>query len=130
MRLERLTPANEDYLEKVYELALISGGPVRSVDIAEELGVSKPSVNKGVSTLKKAGYATQERYGDVELTRAGWEYGARLHGQRQLLKRFLVEHLGVYPSTAEVEACGMSHELSDDTLRRWETYLEEGRVSS
>ena len=61
MRLERLTPANEDYLEKVYELALISGGPVRSVDIAEELGVSKPSVNKGVSTLKKAGYATQER---------------------------------------------------------------------
>ena len=62
MRLERLTPANEDYLEKVYELALISGGPVRSVDIAEELGVSKPSVNKGVSTLKKAGYATAGNY--------------------------------------------------------------------
>ena len=45
MRLERLTPANEDYLEKVYELALISGGPVRSVDIAEELGMNPSTVS-------------------------------------------------------------------------------------
>ena len=93
MRLERLTPANEDYLEKVYELALISGGPVRSVDIAEELGVSKPSVNKGGSTLKKAGYATDPAYPeklikiieDYELYRYDKVSSATSDGRREAL---------------------------------------------
>ena len=72
---KRMTQANEDYLEAVYELAGGTDKPVRSVDLANKLKVSKASVNKAVSVLKANGYVEQEPYGDVFLTKRGAEYG-------------------------------------------------------
>ena len=120
-----MTQANEDYLEAVYELAGGTETPVRSVDLATKLGVSKASVNKAVSVLKSNGFVEQEPYGDVFLTKQGVEYGRSVFRRHLVLFHFLKDVLGVDPEVAEEEACMMEHAVSDDTLSRWTTYLEK-----
>lgn len=120
-----LTMANEDYLESVYRLSLAADaeGGVRSVDVAEQLGVSKASVNKGVAALREAGLVEQGRYGRVVLTEQGRELGAEVWRCHRMLRAFLVADLGVEPEVADREACLMEHALSRDTMRRWADYL-------
>ena len=122
---ERMTQANEDYLEAIYELAGGVEEPVRSVDLANKLGVSKASVNKAISVLKSRGFVTQEPYDDVIITKEGVEYGRSVFRRHLVLFHFLKDVLGVEPETAEEEACMMEHAVSDDTLSRWISYLEE-----
>ncbi|MBR2522612.1 MAG: metal-dependent transcriptional regulator [Coriobacteriales bacterium] len=71
----KLTQSNEDYLEAIVMLAGDGNQPVRSVDLANHMGVSKPSVNKAIAVLKKSGLIDQEPYGDIFLTKRGAEYG-------------------------------------------------------
>ncbi len=122
---DRMSQSNEDYLEAVYELAGGVQNPVRSVDIAEKLGVSKASVNKAVSVLRENGYVKQEPYGDVFMTEKGIEYGRSVLRRHLLLHHFLMDALGVDPVTAEEEACKMEHAISDDTLSRWIDFLRK-----
>ena len=105
-----------DYLECV-EMLGRAGRLARVRDIAAALGVKTPSVEKGLSSLKAAGYVTQEPYGAVELTPAGKARAAELCGRHELLKKFLVK-LGVDEETAEEDGCKMEHFLSDQTLSR------------
>ena len=114
-----LTKASEDYLEAIYRLALedASGdGTVRSVDVAEQLGVSKASVNKALSTLKESDMVEQSRYGRVTLTQKGREYAALVWRAHRALRLFLESDLGVSPERADEEACLMEHVLSADTM--------------
>lgn len=124
-----LSMASEDYLESIYRLSHENGQEapdgVRSVDVAEQLGVSKASVNKALSTLKEAGMVEQTRYGRVSLTKQGSEYAARVWRSHRTLRAFLVNDLGVSYKTADEEACLMEHYLSDDTMDRWCDYLEK-----
>ena len=122
-----LTKASEDYLEAIYRLALedASGdGTVRSVDVAEQLGVSKASVNKALSTLKESDMVEQSRYVRVTLTQKGREYAALVWRAHRALRLFLESDLGVAPETADAEACLMEHALSADTMERLVGYLE------
>ena len=75
-----LTSAGEDYLEAIYRIMCDhpEESSVRSVDVSEQLGVSKASVNKALSTLKEGGFVEQTRYGRVELTRSGRTYAAEV----------------------------------------------------
>ena len=121
-----LTKASEDYLEAIYRLALedASGdGTVRSVDVAEQLGVSKASVNKALSTLKESDMVEQSRYGRVTLTQKGREYAALVWRAHRALRLFLESDLGVSPERADEEACLMEHVLSADTMGRLIVYL-------
>lgn len=95
------------------------------MDVAEQLNVSKASVNKALSTLKDAGMVEQVRYGRVRLTTAGKEYASRVWKTHRTLRAFLVHDLGVDKKTANDEACLMEHYLSDDTVRRWCDFLEK-----
>ncbi len=122
---ERMTQSNEDYLEAVYELAGGTDKPVRSVDLAIKLDVSKASVNKAISVLKANGYVVQEPYGDVFLTTKGVQYGKSVFKRHLVLYHFLMDVLGVEGEIAEREACLMEHAISDDTLSRWINYLQE-----
>lgn len=122
---DKLTSSSEDYLEAIYELSALSGGAVRSVDLAAKLGVSKASVNKAVSNLKQAGLAEQPYYGDITLTSEGVAYGESVLERHQVIYKFLVDVLGVKPQVAAEEACLMEHAISDDTLRRWTTHLKK-----
>ena len=125
-----LSMANEDYLEAVWRIMLErDDDSVRSVDVAELLGVSKASVNKAISTLKNHGYVEQNRYGRVSLTEPGRRYAARLWRCHRALRAFLTGDLGVDPAVADGEACEMEHALSQDTMDRLLAYLErEGTV--
>ena len=121
-----LTKASEDYLETIYRLSLegAGDGTVRSVDVAEQLGVSKASVNKALSTLKESGMVEQSRYGRVTLTERGREYAALVWRAHRAIRLFLESDLGVEAQRADEEACLMEHVLSEDTMGRLISYLE------
>ncbi len=123
----RLSMASEDYLESIYRIMVEKGEEaegVRSVDVAEQLEVSKASVNKALSTLKEAGMVEQTRYGRVRLTAEGIEYAKRVWRSHRTLRSFLINDLGVSSEVADEEACLIEHYLSDDTMDRWCDYLE------
>ena len=121
-----LTMANEDYLECIVrvERDQDDGPGVRSVDIANQLGVSKASVNKAMTALKAQGLVEQSHYGKVSLTPSGREIGEAVWYRHRLLRTFLVQELGVDFERADAEACQMEHALSEDTMARWLSYLE------
>ena len=121
-----LTVANEDYLECMVRIENEEGetNGVRSVDIAQRLGVSKASVNKAVSALKASELVEQSHYGKVILTDRGREVGTAIWYRHRLIRTFLVQELGV-----DFEACMMEHALSEDTMSRWLAYLEKQGIS-
>ena len=127
-----LTRAGEDYLESIYRLSLESAEgdkSVRSVDVAEQLEVSKASVNKALSQLKEMGMVVQSRYGRVVLTEEGEAYAKVVWRSHRALRTFLEHDLGVKPEVADEEACLMEHVLSVDTLNRLTTYLDRQGVT-
>lgn len=127
-----LTRAGEDYLESIYRLSAESGEPdgsVRSVDVAEQLDVSKASVNKALSMLKEEGMVNQSRYGRVTLTLEGKEYAAIVWRAHRALRAFLETDLGVEAKRADEEACLMEHVLSADTMSRLIDYLARQGVT-
>lgn len=123
--MEKLTQANEDYLEAIVVLAGDACEPVRSVDLAAHLGVSKPSVNKALALLKQQGCITQEPYRGIVLTPEGAAYGAAVLQRHRMLTRFFAEVLGVEAQVAEEEACRIEHVISQDTFDRWTAYIDE-----
>lgn len=126
-----LTRAGEDYLESIYRLSLDSGEPdgsVRSVDVADQLEVSKASVNKALNQLKDMGMVTKSRYGRVTLTSEGEKYAKIVWRSHRALRAFLQTDLGVEPETADEEACLMEHALSADTMTRLIDYLQKQGV--
>ncbi|MDO4848575.1 MAG: metal-dependent transcriptional regulator [Coriobacteriia bacterium] len=127
-----LTRAGEDYLESIYRLSLEGGEAdrsVRSVDVAEQLEVSKASVNKALNQLKDMGMVVQNRYGRVTLTEEGEKYAKIVWRSHRALRAFLEADLGVDPQVADEEACHMEHVLSADTMTRLIAYLEKQGVS-
>ena len=126
-----LTVANEDYLECMVRIEQEDGAEagVRSVDIATMLGVSKTSVNKAVTALKAQGLVEQSHYGKVMLTPQGREIGSAVWYRHRLIRTFLVQELGVEFDRADAEACMMEHALSEDTMARWLSYLEQQGIT-
>lgn len=120
----KLQESGENYLEAILQLEE-QNGIVRSVDIAEKLGVSKPSVSRAMGVLKKAGYINQETYGNVLLTEKGREKAKAVYHRHTVLTRFLVEVLGVEAGVAEEDACRMEHVLSDQTMEKIGNYMDE-----
>ena len=116
---ETLSQSFEDYIEAIYDLSLQSGGSVRSVDIANELGFSKASVTRATKSLREMGYIEQERYGEITLTEKGEIYGKRVLDRHRVLRGFLIDILGVDQETANAEACELEHCISQDTMDKW-----------
>lgn len=126
-----LTSSGEDYLEAIYRIMCDHPDQesVRSVDVSEQLDVSKASVNKALTSLKEGGFVEQTRYGRVELTERGRVYAAKVWRRHRLLRAFLSSELGVDVQTANDEACLMEHALSDDTTSRLMNYLERQGIT-
>ena len=114
---KNMTASLEDYLEAIY---FLNGeqGQVRVTDLAAELGISKPSVNRAINTLKCQGYVLHEHYGSLSLTPQGLELAKNIASRHKILKRFLVEVLDVEETQAEQEACSIEHMLSMDTIKK------------
>ena len=120
----KLTPANEDYLEAIYELGGATG-TVRSVDLAARLEVSKASVFGAIKNLKQAGLVEQPSYGGITLTDRGATYAAGILERHHVLYHFLIDILQVDPAIAVEEACKMEHAIGDDTLERLTAHLRQ-----
>ena len=98
--------------------------PIRSVDVATKMGVSKASVNKAVNALKEKGLVDQPYYGDITLTDDGYEYGQSILDRHHLLFTFLTKVLGIPEERADEEACIMEHAISDDSFEKWTAYIK------
>ncbi|MEG0570899.1 MAG: metal-dependent transcriptional regulator [Oscillospiraceae bacterium] len=109
--------SGENYLETILQLER-NNTIVRSSDIATALGYSKPSVNKAMNVLKKAGYITQERYGNIYLTESGREKAKKVLSKHNMIMTFLVDVLNVTPKTAQIDACKIEHIISDETIEK------------
>jgi len=111
----------EMYLETIYVLSL-QKSTVRSVDVAEALNYSKPSVSRAVGLLKQGGYLTADEDGFLILTPSGVEMGKKIYERHTLLENFLTS-LGVDPKVAEDDACKMEHAISDESFRAIQKFV-------
>ena len=118
-----MTSSLEDYLEAVFVVSKQKNS-VRLTDVAEYLGVSKPSVNRAINTLTQNGYLEHVTYGDIEITPQGESYAANVLRRHKLIKHFLIDELGVDEKTAEQDACQMEHVMSASTIDKLYEYLE------
>ncbi|EOS50903.1 metal-dependent transcriptional regulator [Adlercreutzia caecimuris] len=116
--------SHEDYLEAIVMLGGTTEVPVRSVDVANKLGVSKASVNKAISALKEQALVIQPHYGDITLTDEGYAYGSSVLGRHRMLFDFLTKAVGIPPEVAEEEACQMEHAISDASFEKWEAFVK------
>ncbi len=119
----KISTSSENYLEAIYNLSKDCGS-VRSIDVANGLGVSKASVNKAVSILREAGMVEQELYGAITLTPLGETRAREVFHRHCTIKRFLIRILGVPEKVAEEDACRMEHVISGETMRLLTDYLE------
>lgn len=108
-----LQESGEMYLETVYVLS--KNGVVRSLDVAEYMGFSKPSVSRAVGLLKQGGYLLMDKDGYLTLTESGLAVAKKIYERHTLLSKFLVR-LGVDEKTATEDACKMEHDISDESF--------------
>lgn len=106
--------SGEMYLETIYVLYQ-KKQEVRSIDVAEEMGFSKPSVSRGVKLLKSEGYLTVDDNGYLELTDSGLDLAKKIYERHTVLTQLLTS-LGVSEETASADACKIEHVISDETL--------------
>lgn len=113
----------ENYLETVYILNKRNGS-CRSVDIAKELGYSKPSVSVAMKNLRENGYIEVLGDGRIILLPPGQEIAQRLYKRHTMLTDFLVS-IGVCPETAGEDACRIEHILSQESIDAIEKHTEK-----
>ena len=104
----------ENYLERILILQL-KKGYARSIDIASELGVTKPSVSHATKLLRENGYITMDGDSRISLTDAGREIAQRMYQRHTQLAEFLMR-LGVREETAFCDACKIEHDISKETF--------------
>lgn len=119
-----ISNALEDYLKAIYLLSRKKPA-VRITDIALQLGISKPSVNRAVNTLKAQGLVLHEPYGDILLTPEGERLGGSFFYKHKMIKRFLTQVLGVPEDQADSEADSIGHTISPDTVDKMAMYMNE-----
>ena len=106
--------SSEDYLEAMLMMQE-KHGFIRSIDVAEQLGVTKPSVSYATKRLKEGGYITMDSDSLITLTEAGMDIASRIYTRHRLLTAFLI-HLGVDEKTAREDACKIEHDISEKTF--------------
>lgn len=110
----------ENYLEAI--LALSEKGNVRSIDVAQHLNFSKPSVSRAMSLLRENGYVIMDDDGLLHLTDSGYEIAARIYERHQLLTKWLTQ-LGVDPEVAAEDACKIEHDLSVESFEALKRHI-------
>lgn len=112
----------EDYLEKILMLHN-KYGQVRSIDIVNDLGYSKPSISVAMKKLRENGYINMDASNNIVLTDTGMKIAKRIYTRHQTLTKLLVK-IGVSQQTAEKDACKIEHDLSDETFRKIQAFLK------
>ncbi|MBQ7624782.1 MAG: metal-dependent transcriptional regulator [Clostridia bacterium] len=119
----RLLESGEMYLETILILSK-KHNIVRSVDICEEMGFSKPSVSRAMSKLKGEKYIIMDKNGYIALTETGRTLAEKIYERHTVLTEF-IESLGVDKETAVSDACKIEHDISDATFDAVKAYLKK-----
>ena len=109
-----LQESGEMYLEAILVLSQ-RGKPVRSIDVSEYLGYTKPSVSRAMSLLRSGGYVEVDRNNYLTLTEEGSEVAERIYERHRVLAKLFMD-LGVSSETAVEDACRIEHVISDETF--------------
>ena len=117
----RLLESGEMYLETIYLLTQ-ENPHVRSIDVCEHMGFSKPSVSRAVGLLKSGGYINVDKDGYLTLTDVGREVAVKMYDRHKLLTDFLVS-LGVDPEIASSDACKIEHHISDESFEALKRHI-------
>ncbi len=118
-----LQESGEMYLETILILSQKNGN-VRSIDISEHMGYSKPSVSRAVGLLKKDAFITVDAQGHILLTEKGRILAEKILSRHTVLTQMLVQ-LGVSRETASKDACRIEHVVSDETFHAIKKHLQE-----
>lgn len=119
----RLQESGEMYLESIYVLSKRLSA-VRSIDISEYMGYSKPSVSRAVNLLKNGGYIQMDEENFITLTASGLEIAEKIYDRHTVLTDMLV-CLGVPEKVASQDACRMEHTISDETFEAIKRHVEQ-----
>ena len=114
--------SGEMYLEAILVLARKSGY-VRSIDVSEYLGYSKPSVSRAMGILREGGYILMEKDGAITLTDSGKKLAETIYERHTVLSELLIR-LGVDEKTATDDACRIEHVISEESFRRLKAVAE------
>ena len=118
----QLQESGEMYLETIYTLTR-ERAAVRSIDVCEHMGFSKPSVSRAIGLLKSGGFVEVDAKGYLTLTAQGEEVAKRTFDRHRLLKEVFVR-LGVSEAVADADACKIEHHISHETMEALRRYLE------
>ncbi len=118
-----LNPSGEMYLETIFVLCK-SNTPVRSIDVAEYMNFSKPSVSRGVGILKKEKYINVDKDGYITLTDEGLALAQKIYDRHTILSKAFVM-LGVDEETAAEDACKIEHVISDKSFIAIKKYIAD-----
>ena len=121
MRMQ-LQESGEMYLETIYILSQ-SSNHVRSIDVAEHMGYSKPSVSRAMGLLKQGGYVIVDEDGFLVLTEEGRNMAQKIFDRHTVLSKLLVS-MGVSEKTAAEDACKIEHVISDETFHAIKNHLK------
>lgn len=114
--------SGEMYLESIHVL-LEKKGSVRSVDVSEYMGYSKPSISRAMGVLRRDGYISVDKNGYITLTEAGLCLANKIYERHTLLSNML-ERIGVSKETAAEDACRLEHAISDESFEAIKRYME------
>lgn len=121
-RVMGLQESGEMYIESIFVLSKQKPS-VRSIDIAEYLGYSKPSVSRAIGILKNGGYVEADEKGYLKLTELGISVAKKTYERHTVLKNCFIA-LGVSNETADEDACKIEHVISDETFLAIKKYFE------
>ncbi len=118
----KIRKSSEDYLETMLVMQE-RHGYIRSIDIAAELNVTKPSVSYATKRLRENGYITMDKEGLITLTDKGMEIAESMYERHRLLTQFFVR-LGIDEKIAREDACKIEHDLSEETFLAIKNHVE------
>ena len=118
-----LQESGEMYLETIHVLSK-TNPHVRSIDISEHMGYSKPSVSRAVSILKQEGYILVDADGYITLTDSGRAVAEKIFERHTMLSGILMR-LGVSPETAADDACRIEHAISDESFEAIKRHISK-----
>ena len=110
----KIHESSENYLETIYMLTL-RGNPIRAIDIAKELGYSRPSVSVAMKKLRADGYISTDENGFILLSESGNSIAVAMHERHVILSQWLIG-LGVDPKIAVNDACKIEHIMSEQSF--------------
>lgn len=119
----RIKESAENYLEAILMIKL-KKGCVRSIDVANHLSFSKPSVSVAMKNFREEGYINMDSDGSITLTEKGQEIAKRMYERHQIIAKALMA-LGVDESTAYEDSCKIEHDISDLSFNKIKEHLEK-----